>query len=56
MLGGVLYQQSTSNRPKPVKAAEQQESNEEVQKLLEMQTSKESDNALQPSSELGEEK
>lgn len=47
MLGGVLYQQSTSNQPKPVKAAEQQERNEEVQKLLEMQTSKESDNALQ---------
>lgn len=55
MLGGVFYQQSTS-KPKPVKAVEPVESQEEEQKLLEMQSNKESDNNLEPDSEQGEEK
>lgn len=56
MLGGVLYQRSTSNKPKAVKAADQQESKEEVQKLLEMQSNEESDSTLQPTSESTEER
>ncbi|XP_021732534.1 GDP-mannose transporter GONST3-like [Chenopodium quinoa] len=53
MLGGVMYQQSTS-KPKPVKAAEPQESQEEEQKLLEMQSNIETDHTLEPNSELRE--
>ncbi|KAJ0098694.1 hypothetical protein Patl1_19868 [Pistacia atlantica] len=37
MLGGVMYQQSTSNKPKAVTETKAQESEEEQQKLLEMQ-------------------
>ncbi|XP_065632225.1 GDP-mannose transporter GONST3 [Quercus suber] len=42
MLGGVLYQQSTSKKPKDVKEVKTQETDEEQQKLLEMQCNKES--------------
>ncbi|KAL7108517.1 hypothetical protein ACP275_06G117600 [Erythranthe tilingii] len=38
MGGGVLYQQSTSNKPKPAKEVVAQESDEEKQKLLELQS------------------
>lgn len=38
MVGGILYQQSTSNKPKP---AQTQESDEEQMKLLEMQSNSE---------------
>ncbi|KAK9291886.1 hypothetical protein L1049_019837 [Liquidambar formosana] len=38
MIGGVMYQQSTSNKPKAVKEVKAQESEEEQQKLLEMQS------------------
>ncbi|KAK4403486.1 GDP-mannose transporter GONST3 [Sesamum angolense] len=37
MGGGVLYQQSTSNKPKPPKDMKLQETDEEQQKLLELQ-------------------
>ncbi|KAM3319292.1 GDP-mannose transporter GONST3 [Capsicum chacoense] len=39
MLGGVMYQQSTSNKPKAVKDVNPQAPEEEQQKLLEMQSS-----------------
>lgn len=55
MLGGVMYQQSTSNKPKPVEAAVQQESQEEEQKLLEMQSNRENNHSLEPNSELRQE-
>ncbi|KAL3524156.1 hypothetical protein ACH5RR_016990 [Cinchona calisaya] len=42
MMGGILYQQSTSNKAKAVKEAEAPESEEEQQKLLEMQSNTES--------------
>ncbi|KAK9105397.1 hypothetical protein Scep_022241 [Stephania cephalantha] len=42
MSGGILYQQSTSNRPKPTEEAKAPE-NEEAQKLLEMQINPGSD-------------
>ncbi|KAF3968663.1 hypothetical protein CMV_007481 [Castanea mollissima] len=42
MLGGVLYQQSTSKKPKDVKEVKTQETDEEQQKLLEMQCNNES--------------
>ncbi|KAK4578774.1 hypothetical protein RGQ29_028741 [Quercus rubra] len=42
MLGGVFYQQSTSKKPKDVKEVKTQETDEEQQKLLEMQCNKES--------------
>ncbi|KAA8533869.1 hypothetical protein F0562_031386 [Nyssa sinensis] len=42
MVGGIMYQQSTSNKPKAVKEAQAPESEEEQQKLLEMQNSTES--------------
>lgn len=41
MLGGVMYQQSTSNKPKAVKETKSQESEEEQRKLLEMQNNTE---------------
>ncbi|KAF3433153.1 hypothetical protein FNV43_RR24255 [Rhamnella rubrinervis] len=40
MLGGVMYQQSTSNKPKPVQEVKAQETEEEQQKLLEMQSNR----------------
>lgn len=40
MLGGVMYQQSTSNKPKPVQEVKSQETEDEQQKLLEMQSSR----------------
>ncbi|XP_010534178.1 PREDICTED: GDP-mannose transporter GONST3-like [Tarenaya hassleriana] len=43
MFGGVMYQQSTSKKPKAVQEAEPQERDEEQEKLLEMQENKESD-------------
>ncbi|GLT47121.1 hypothetical protein SLA2020_208380 [Shorea laevis] len=42
MFGGVMYQQSTSNKPKAGKDAKAQESEEEQQKLLEMRNQTES--------------
>ncbi|EOY16316.1 Golgi nucleotide sugar transporter 3 isoform 1 [Theobroma cacao] len=44
MIGGVMYQQSTSNTPKAVNEATAQEREEEQQKLLEMQSNGESNN------------
>ncbi|KAH9647713.1 GDP-mannose transporter GONST3 [Citrus sinensis] len=44
MLGGVMYQQSTSNKPKAVKETKAQESEEEQRKLLEMQNNTEINN------------
>ncbi|KAJ4706235.1 GDP-mannose transporter like [Melia azedarach] len=46
MFGGVMYQQSMSNKPKAeaVKATKAQETEEEEQKLLEMQNNNESNN------------
>ncbi|KAF5732293.1 GDP-mannose transporter GONST3-like [Tripterygium wilfordii] len=38
MFGGIMYQQSTSNKPKAVKEAKMHESEEEQHKLLEMQS------------------
>lgn len=38
MSGGIMYQQSTSNKPKPPKEVVTQEGEEEQQKLLEMQS------------------
>ncbi|KAG8381527.1 hypothetical protein BUALT_Bualt06G0131000 [Buddleja alternifolia] len=38
MVGGVLYQRSTSNKSRPTKEVEAQESEEEHRKLLEMQS------------------
>ncbi|KAK9005707.1 hypothetical protein V6N11_043130 [Hibiscus sabdariffa] len=43
MLGGVMYQQSTSNKPKAVNVATEQET-EEQQKLLEMQNKSQAKN------------
>ncbi|KAK3001351.1 hypothetical protein RJ639_021130 [Escallonia herrerae] len=40
MVGGIMYQQSTSNKPKAAKEVQAQESEEEQTKLLEMQSSK----------------
>ncbi|GLU01060.1 hypothetical protein SLE2022_183860 [Rubroshorea leprosula] len=42
MFGGVMYQQSTSNKPKAGKETKAQESEEEQQKLLDMQNQTES--------------
>ncbi|XP_057526447.1 GDP-mannose transporter GONST3-like [Amaranthus tricolor] len=53
MSGGVMYQQSSS-KPKPVKATEPHESQEEEQKLLEMQNNKEDHNNLESSSKVEE--
>ncbi|KAK9699987.1 hypothetical protein RND81_08G209100 [Saponaria officinalis] len=55
MLGGVMYQQSTANKPKAGKSTEPQDNIEEEQKLLELQSSKESHNDLEPSSDSREE-
>lgn len=43
MLGGVMYQQFSSSKPKAVNAVHTQESNEEQQKLLEMQSTESGD-------------
>lgn len=45
MIGGVMYQQSTSNKPKAVEAVKAEESEEEEQKLLEMQSNSENTNS-----------
>ncbi|KAL2541945.1 GDP-mannose transporter GONST3 [Abeliophyllum distichum] len=42
MIGGIMYQQSTSNRPKPAKDVKFLDNGEAQQKLLEMQTITES--------------
>ncbi|CAA3005770.1 GDP-mannose transporter GONST3-like [Olea europaea subsp. europaea] len=42
MSGGIMYQQSTSSRPKPAKEVNAQDNEEEQQNLLEMQTVTES--------------
>jgi solute carrier family 35 protein len=42
MLGGVMYQQSTSKKPKEAKEVNVQETDGEQQKLLEMQCNTES--------------
>ncbi|KAI5339455.1 hypothetical protein L3X38_018727 [Prunus dulcis] len=44
MVGGVMYQQSTSNRPKDVNQAKARETEEEERKLIEMESSLESNN------------
>ncbi|KAL5836378.1 hypothetical protein ACOSQ3_015928 [Xanthoceras sorbifolium] len=44
MLGGIMYQQSTINKPKDVKESEAPKIEEEQQKLLEMQNNTESQN------------
>nr|GMD33561.1 GDP-mannose transporter GONST3-like [Ipomoea batatas] len=44
MFGGVMYQQSTSNKPKGVKDTSPQTGEEEQEKLLEMQSSNDSNN------------
>ena len=44
MLGGVMYQQSTSNKPKADNEATVQEREEEQQNLLEMQSNREGNN------------
>ncbi|KAK9683510.1 hypothetical protein RND81_10G146600 [Saponaria officinalis] len=55
MLGGVMYQQSTSNKPKAVKYEEPKENEEEEQKLLELQSNKESHGNLEPNADSREE-
>ncbi|KAL9226725.1 hypothetical protein vseg_002503 [Gypsophila vaccaria] len=56
MLGGVMYQQSTSNKPKATaKYEEPRENEEEEQKLLELQSHKESHNNSELSSDSREE-
>ncbi|KAH7537860.1 GDP-mannose transporter GONST3 [Ziziphus jujuba] len=52
MLGGVMYQQSTSNKPKPVQEVKAQETEEEQQKLLEMQNISESNRTEKLATEL----
>ncbi|KAK2653529.1 hypothetical protein Ddye_013385 [Dipteronia dyeriana] len=42
LIGGVMYQQSTSNKPKTMNDTKELESEEEQQKLLEMQANTES--------------
>ncbi|KAJ4844885.1 GDP-mannose transporter gonst3 [Turnera subulata] len=42
MVGGIMYQQSASNKPKPVPEVKAEQAEEEQQKLLEMQSNKES--------------
>ncbi|XWS21637.1 hypothetical protein CRYUN_Cryun30bG0071600 [Craigia yunnanensis] len=44
MLGGIMYQQSTSNKPKAANEATAQEKEEEQQNLLEMQSNREGNN------------
>ncbi|KAK4834346.1 hypothetical protein QYF36_021115 [Acer negundo] len=56
MIGGVMYQQSTSNKPKAVNETKAQESEEEQQKLLEMQINTESHHNENKVVELEEEK
>ncbi|KAI9160562.1 hypothetical protein LWI28_009436 [Acer negundo] len=56
MIGGVMYQQSTSNKPKTMNDTKEQESEEEQQKLLEMQTNTESHHNEKKVVELEEEK
>ncbi|XVF39310.1 hypothetical protein PTKIN_Ptkin01aG0024400 [Pterospermum kingtungense] len=56
MLGGVMYQQSTSNKPKAVNEAKVQEREEEQQKLLEMQSNTEGNNNEKEVIEIEEEK
>ncbi|KAK3227269.1 hypothetical protein Dsin_007131 [Dipteronia sinensis] len=56
MIGGVMYQQSTSNKPKAVNETKVQESEEEQQKLLEMQINTESHHNEKKVVELEEEK
>lgn len=56
MLGGIMYQQSTSKPPKPVKETSTPEGEEEQQKLLEMQRndgSNDNDNDKHSASEQG---
>ncbi|GFP80794.1 gdp-mannose transporter gonst3 [Phtheirospermum japonicum] len=43
MFGGVMYQQSTSNKPKPASEVKSGESDEERQKLIELQSVAEND-------------
>ncbi|KAK4362595.1 hypothetical protein RND71_017836 [Anisodus tanguticus] len=57
MFGGVMYQQSTSNKPKAVKDVNPQAADEEQQKLLEMQSSIQStENEKQATTQSGDEK
>ncbi|XP_059666941.1 GDP-mannose transporter GONST3-like [Cornus florida] len=54
MIGGFMYQQSTSNKPKAVKEVNAQESEEEQQKLLEMQSHTQSNSDEKHPTDLGE--
>ncbi|XVF36927.1 hypothetical protein REPUB_Repub19eG0101100 [Reevesia pubescens] len=56
MIGGVMYQQSTSNKPKAVNEATIKEREEEQQKLLEMQSNTEGNNMEKEVIEIEEEK
>ncbi|KAJ4974004.1 hypothetical protein NE237_007178 [Protea cynaroides] len=56
MAGGVMYQQSTSNKPKALTEAKAQESEEEQQKLLEMQSDPEDRVTLKEVGDSGESK
>ncbi|KAL8126240.1 GDP-mannose transporter GONST3-like [Apium graveolens] len=56
MLGGVMYQQFSSTKPKAAKDVEVQEREEEQQKLLEMQSHTESRDNEKQVTDLGEEK
>lgn len=54
MMGGILYQQSTSKKPKDGKEVGGQQSEEEQEKLLEMKGSRDEDADQEVSSESGE--
>ncbi|XVF37813.1 hypothetical protein REPUB_Repub20aG0043100 [Reevesia pubescens] len=56
VLGGVMYQQSTSNKPKAVKEATIKEREEEQQKLHEMRSNTEGNNTKKEVIEIEEEK
>lgn len=54
MIGGIMYQQSTSNIPKAVTEASSPESEQEQQKLLELQSTEESKDVEKQVTDLGE--
>ncbi|KAF7132868.1 hypothetical protein RHSIM_Rhsim09G0191100 [Rhododendron simsii] len=54
MIGGIMYQQSTSNKPKAVTDASSPESEQEQQKLLELQSTAESNDVEKQVTDSGE--
>ncbi|XAR66130.1 hypothetical protein NMG60_11012230 [Bertholletia excelsa] len=56
MTGGIMYQQSTSSKPKAVKVAGAQKNEEEEQKLLEMQSTSETNDSESQVTDPGEKK